>query len=363
MKLRVQVLCETDDDGAILGCGHIRLLRPLTHPALADSLELIAETDNPQGGVDAVVVERCWRSNVTLEKAEKLVSAIRRNGSAFIYTLDDNLLDLHDNQPWQAFPTDEQRNVVRYFLRHADGVIVSTHALKSRLSGLNRNIFIVPNALDERLFPECGRVAPLDDEGNSRLVIGYMGTYSHLGDLMMVLEPLRSILQRFQGRVEFQMVGVSTDFRLPDIFSGLPFRALDNRGCHAYPDFVAWAAGNLHWDIAIAPLEDNAFTRCKSDIKFLDYALLGIPGIYSDVEAYRYSVRHEESGWLCPNAPHAWLNALDRLIGEPALCQRIRRFAHEQVTQARVLKHCAVSWKDAIIGCVDVCGKTRTLLI
>lgn len=353
MSLRVHLLYETDRYGNPHGSGQIRLLRPFSHPALADNLRVTSGETFPGDGVDVVVLERGWRADATLQSAGILVEKIREMGATLLYTLDDNLLDLHRGQPWHPFSTDIKRNIVRYFLRQADGVIVSTEILKQRLCNLNPHIRVVENALDERLFlAGSTHAVPQQSSANGKLVIGYMGTHSHLQDLMMVLEPLRAALREYQGNIEFQIVGISADARVLNCFGGLPFRVLDTGGNHFYPDFVPWARKNLRWDLALAPLEDNAFTRCKSDIKFLDYGLLGIPGIYSKVAAYQHSVRHGENGWLCDNTPASWQAALRLALEQTGQRQKIAQGAFTQITQNRLLKDCAAGWKDAIIALV-----------
>lgn len=354
--MRVQLLVERDRYGNPHGSGHIRLLRPFSHPALTEHFQVTVADALPQAGADVVLVERGWRADATLDTAEALVAAIRESGAKLIYTLDDNLLDLHRCQPWHKFSTDLKRNIVRYFLRQADGVIVSTKALKQRLHSLNPLIRVVPNVLDERLFLNgAGSIAPVATEkpADEPLIVGYMGTHSHLRDLMMVLEPLRAILREYSGRVEFQLVGVAEDNRVIQCFDALPFRVLDTAGKHFYPDFVPWAKLHLRWDMAIAPLEDNVFSRSKSDIKFLDYALLGIPAIYSNVEAYRNTVEHGKSGLLCDNTPDAWYAAIREMVESYPLRQSVTMFAYEFASTQRLLQRSAITWKDAILAIAD----------
>ncbi len=349
MSMRVHVLYETDRLGQPHGCSHIRLLRPLQHPSLADQLKVSHGTYLPDGVLDAVIVERYWRPDTTLEAIDELVAALRQRGIRLIYTLDDNLLDVERHQAWYATADSVQCHKVARFLRLADGVIVSTEALKQRCKKLNPRIAVVENALDEQLFlPADSHEPPQPWRNNERLTIGYMGTFSHLQDLMMVLEPLRTVLREAAGLVEFQIVGIAQEESLAACFDGLPFRVLDTGGKHFYPDFVAWARQNLCWDLAIAPLVDNAFTRCKSDIKFLDYSLLGIPGIYSQVEAYRQSVHHGETGWLCPNDPAAWIESLLHAIGHREQRGSISASAFKQVEESRMLRTCAGRWLCAL---------------
>ena len=83
---------------------------------------------------------------------------------------------------------------------------------------------------------------------------------------------------------------------------------------------------HLRWDVAIAPLEDDAFTRGKSDLKYLDYAALGIPGVFSDVRPYRDTVRHRETGLLAANEPER--------VGGRARGDRERRRASRAAREA-----------------------------
>lgn len=350
MSMRVHLLYETDRFGNPHGSGHIRLLRPFSHPVLMECFSITSGDEFPASGVDVVVVERGWRADATLESAEELVATIRAKGARLLYTLDDNLLDLHRCQPWQEFSTDPKRNIVRFFLRRADAVVVSTEPLKQRLLGLNSNIHVVANALDERLFVDGATgTMPRPSKGMRKLIVGYMGTHSHLRDLTMVLEPLRALLRKYRGDVEFQMVGISEDNRIAQCFEDLPFQILDTAGNHFYPDFVLWARKYLRWDMAIAPLENNRFARCKSDIKCLDYALLGIPAVYSDVEAYRSSVVHGHTGLLCANDPFVWKAALEQLTESAAMRDALASAAYNYAVDKRILKHCAIDWKNVIM--------------
>lgn len=348
--MKIHLLVERDRYGNPHGSGQIRLLRPFSHPTLAEHFQVTTEDVPLQAGTDVVIVERGWRADATLESVETLVASIRKTGAKLIYTLDDNLPDLHLYQPWHEFSTDGKRNIVRFLLRQADGVIVSTDALKRRLQKLNPKIYVVPNALDERLFlPPPAQEKP----AAKSLVIGYMGTHSHLHDLMMVLEPLRAALHNYRDEIEFQLVGIAEDGRLIQCFDALPHCVLNTSGNHFYPDFVPWAKEHLRWDMAIAPLEDNPFTRCKSDIKFLDYALLGIPAIYSDVEAYRHTVKHGQSGLLCDNTPKTWHAALIEMIENASLRQRLACTAREFATAHRLLRQGAINWKTAVTAIAD----------
>lgn len=347
--LRVHVIHEHSSDLQPYGCSYIRLLLPLRHPSNAPALQV---TFGPTlaDRADVVIVERMWKPlEVTTQAARQLVQAIRRMGAAFLYTLDDNLLDLRPrNLTHQGF-TEEQRMVVRYFAREADGLIVSTSELARRLAPLNSNIQVVKNALDERFVPQPFGV---NRQKHKRKIIGYMGTRTHDADFIIVMQALRAMLQRHPEQYEIQVVGGLADTSILRAFAGLPLRVLKIGDSVDYPKFMRWMAQHVHWDLAIAPLEDTPFTRCKSDIKFLDYSAFGIAGIYSRVLPYEHTVEHLETGYLAENTPQAWQAALKQLLNDDALRDMLARKAHATVWGNRMLAQCAPQWVTALQTCL-----------
>jgi glycosyltransferase involved in cell wall biosynthesis len=328
-------------------CTYIRLLCPLSHPALAERIELTHGTAEAIPDCDLLVVERhvLWPYERQLDGFVRVLSRCRQRGVPVVYELDDNLLDLHRDAPWETYPGDSLRGVVAFLARQADGVIVSTPAIAERLARLRSGALVVPNALDERLF---GPVPEPLVSRSSTVTIGYMGTLTHEADLRMVLAPLRALLRRHAGRVRLELVGGGAEERIASLFEGLPFRMRNLGSEHPYPRFVPWMRQQLRWDVAIAPLEDDAFTRGKSDLKYLDYAALGIPGVFSDVRPYRETVRHRETGLLAANEPRAWVEALEEIVSDGALRARLAEAATADVHGNRMLRTNAPRWSDAI---------------
>ena len=298
-------------------CTYIRLLCPLSHPTLAERIELTHGTAEAIPDCDLLVVERhvLWPYERQLDGFVRVLSRCRQRGVPVVYQLDDNLLDLHRDEPWETYPGNSLRGVVAFLARQADGVIVSTPAIAERLARLRSGALVVPNALDERLF---GSSPEPFVSRSSAVTIGYMGTLTHEADLRMVLAPLRALLRRQAGRVRLELVGGGAEERIASLFEGLPFRMRNLGSEHPYPRFVPWMRQQLRWDVAIAPLEDDAFTRGKSDLKYLDYAALGIPGVFSDVRPFRDTVRHRETGLLAANEPEAWAEALEEIVSDGA---------------------------------------------
>ena len=341
----VHVLFEHSADRLPHGASYIRLLLPLQHPVNSDAWQVTHGPDYG-GGADVVIVDRTWRPGPgVLDAAEALVERIRREGSCLIYSLDDNLLDWTPRSFAQTGPTAEQLSAVRLLAREADGILVSTEFLKDRLKHMNPRVYVIANALDERLVDE--RHEPM--VGDARVIIGFMGTYSHEADLRLVLEPLRAILRAHADRLEFQLIGGMPASSLREAFKGLPLRVLDGDRPVDYPAFLRWFTTRVRWDIGLAPLEETTFTSGKSDVKFLDYAALGAAGIYSRVPAYANSVQTDVTGCLVDNTVPAWRAGLERLVSDGALRARLAQNARQYLFSKRTLRVCAQHWRQAIL--------------
>jgi len=346
----IHIIYEHGDDLQPFGIAYIRDILPLTHPANASAFQVTQGRDFSPS--DIIIIERAWKPGLTLQQAEQLVQQVRRfsppggkkSSPCLVYSIDDNLLDL------EAMPL-ATRQAVRYFCRHADGILVSTEYLKQRLLPLNPHIFVLPNTLDERLFTGQDKLLPIETASGGRLTIGYMGTFTHDADLMMALQALRTVLRNHLNTLQLQLVGGIADHGLLRLFQGLPIQVQHPSAVYAaYPNFMPWMQKNFTWDIGIAPLEDTEFNHCKSDIKFLDYSALGIPGIYSRVPTYTGTVQHLETGWLVENTPAAWVEALETMISDIYLRTRLARNAQAYVFAQRTLQHGAHLWREAILA-------------
>lgn len=359
MRWRVHILYEYGSDLRPHGSAFIRLLRPFTYPALRENLEVTSGLTYNGQEVDVVIVDRLWRPDISPALAIGLVENTRQAGVPLIYALDDNLLDLPARQlplvsQGQVWPTEEHRWVVQFFLRQADGVMVTTQALRERFLSFNPNIVVVPQALDERLLVGGGPPQVNSLFGERRKVIGYMGTLTHDDDLMMILPVFQSIWERHGGKIEFQIVGGVGRADTLQALKELPVRMVNARPEEVeYPLFMLWFSSCIRWDIAISPLKDTPFNRCKSDIKFLDYSAIGAAGIYSRVPAYESSVRHLETGWLAENDVGAWVEALETLLADDGLRMQLAHNATRYLYAERILARCAANWLKALEELLD----------
>ncbi len=84
-------------------------------------------------------------------------------------------------------------------------------------------------------------------------------------------------------------------------------------------------------DINLAPLElENPFCQAKSEIKYSEAALVGVPTIASPTDAFAYAIESGVNGLLAAD-DEAWLAALTLLIENEEERRRIGETARQRV--------------------------------
>jgi hypothetical protein len=87
------------------------------------------------------------------------------------------------------------------------------------------------------------------------------------------------------------------------------------------------------FDINLAPLRtDNPFSQSKSEIKYVEAALLKIPTIASPTEAFRFAIRQNFNGILAETAQE-WEIAMEKLILEPGYRRELGEVAYQETLQ------------------------------
>jgi glycosyltransferase involved in cell wall biosynthesis len=277
--IRLHLIPETPPDGQTWACAEIRLLRPYRHRSHSNRLRVTVGRSLADERPHVVVLQRGGPIGSKLSEITELCAAIKAVGAKIIFDLDDDLLAQHPSAPVER-GLEEMRPRVRFLLREADAVIVSTSVLADRLRPRAAHVAIWRNALDEALIP------PLADAPHNA-DLGYFGTTTHLQDLMAVINALATAAVRVSERPSFELCGISDDPRI----AGLLARRFDvrQRPLEAeYTRFHAMLATEARWAVGLAPLLPGEFNDAKSDIKALDYAAAGIPVVVSDARAYQH---------------------------------------------------------------------------
>jgi GT2 family glycosyltransferase len=221
----------------------------------------------------------------------------------------------------------------------ADAVTVSTPALADVLRAYHPSVYVLPNTLDDALWPMSGR--NVGSEAGGPVVIGYMGSGTHADDLNMIGPALAQVADRFGAGVVFRFIGGSLP---PDAIAGRPNVVWERVKFLDYAEFAGWFA-HQGLDIGLAPLLDTPFNRCKSNIKYLEYSASGMAGVYSRVTPYSTTIGDGEGVLAGPS--DEWAAALARLVEDAALRRTMGEVAQRSVQTSWRLSAHAGEWEDA----------------
>jgi GT2 family glycosyltransferase/glycosyltransferase involved in cell wall biosynthesis len=308
-KPRIVVVPERFDIGFPTPCGYIRLLQPLHHPAVGRVFDVRVATAETifEYQADIIATQRFAMPDVAT--ADRLAAHARRTGATLVFDLDDDLLNIPRTHP-DARALRPRAEIVRRMLDVADAVWLSTSGLAERLASIRPDATVMANALDERLW-----LPPPASLRDQPVRILCMGTGTHDQDFGMIEPALSRLKSEYDDRIAIDIVGMTGRNDLPP---GLNRIGLPPNATRSYPGFVNWLRSTEPpWHIGLAPLLDTPFNLCKSPIKAMDYAALGLVVLASDTPVYRGSIADGPAGRLVANSAAAWYAALDRLLRNP----------------------------------------------
>ena len=330
-KPRITVVPERNGTGGLTPSAYIRLLLPLDHPTVGDGFDIVLADAETVFDYDADIIVTQRYAVRDLETANRLAVHAHRIGARLLFDLDDDLLSVPTNHP-DATTLRPFAKVVRRMLTVADTVWVSTSGLAERLASIRPDALVVENRLDERIWiHEPTANSAWDDP----IRILCMGTTTHDRDFALIEPVLARLKAEYRDHVMIDVLGMTIQSELP---TGLNRIGPSTHASRSYAGFVNWLTSmQIRWHIGLAPLLDTSFNRCKSPIKAMDYAALGLVTVASDMPTYRGSLADGRAGQLVSNDPMAWHATLDWLICDHTLRRSIAQQARRAFVEGGTL--------------------------
>jgi len=207
---------------------------------------------NVIAGCDIVVVQRCCSM-----PQFQFINTCRQLGAKIVYDLDDDVWDLPEYNPAHGRLMQMRQGFIDC-IRFTDLVTTSTHTLRKRIKANVKNmvniatkreipIMVAENWIDERLYATPIR--------RPEFVIGWSGSSSHVGDLLLVADALKSVANtRPDAFIEFRGCEPDESMRRLRNFYHKPWTAVAEFSAR----MPVWG-----WSIALAPLTDHPFNESK----------------------------------------------------------------------------------------------------
>lgn len=271
------------------GCGFYRMMMPCSHLNYKDfktSFQVKDKRYPLKYDTKADVIVTQWNIDKEDLKTYKNLQGLK-------------VLDLDDFLHGKVTITSEsieynpfQLDIIDQFIHASDVITCSTEYLKMKYIDKNKNIVVLPNQIDFKVFNRDAVPFVRNEQNKDKIVIGFAGSYTHYRDLKIPLQAVKNIMQENKN-VIFCMIGFNGKVKLDvgnkieevDLLDGF-----DRNRVSIYDwtnDFRLHANRLALFDIGICPLIDNEFNRSKSPVKFLELSAMGIPSVCSDVEPYK----------------------------------------------------------------------------
>lgn len=183
-----------------------------------------------------------------------------------------------------------RERAVQDTLRCATAVIAGNDYLAEYASRFNRNVTVVPTAIDTAKYPT-----------GSGATVGWIGSRTTL-PYLKPLKPVFTKLGIVPRVIAAGNPGFRTDFRLWSMETELTQLA--------------------QVGIGVSPLPDGPWERGKCAVKVLQYMACGIPVVASPVGVHNQILQHGVNGYLA-GEPVEWESYLRELTANPSLRRQL----------------------------------------
>lgn len=218
-----------------------------------------------------------------------------------------------------------------------DGVTTTNEYLREKYlenmpKGSEDRTYVLPNSIDFDLFK------PFPKKENKKLRIGWVASSSHFNEIWFVKYVLEKIFKKYGDSVVFVELGDVAD--LLKVFK-------NKMEFHPFVDLSIYPMkfASLNLDIGISPLMNDEFNFYKSQLKWSEYAAMGVPSVVSDLAPYE-CVKEGITG-LKAKTEKEFVEKLCLLIDNAKLRKEIANNAYQKNYEDFNLKTNAHLWVEA----------------
>lgn len=313
------------------GCGHYRYRQPFR--AMQEAML-----------VEGAIVDKVMLSPVELERfdpdvilyqrqfAPQSIKQIEEGRDAFsrafrVIDMDDYYVDIPKKSIHRTTMPKDIEKRIKVILDRVDRFVASTVPLADAFSKYHSDIWVMPNYL------------PVDWWGNlnaERRVgpkprVGWIGGTSHTGDLELLVD----VLKELADEVDWIFMGMCPEKLRPyikEFHKPVPIEP--------YPEKMA----SLNLDLALAPLEQNRFNECKTNLRLLEYGACGFPVICTDIVTFRSGLPVT----FVQNETKAWVDAIRMHLSDMDATAKAGDALREAVLRDWMLNGSRLeAWRDA----------------
>jgi glycosyltransferase involved in cell wall biosynthesis len=250
---------------------------------------------------------------------ERLIRTFRLSGKPVLYDIDDNIFTLEAtpllvaslDQGLTRFGRIEKWvgvvGRIRHSLQEVDGIITTNDFLADQLrSQFDVPVSVIPNFLN---IEQWDYSTTLRDQkkrppGNSPVIGYFSGSASHNRDYQIAEDGLRHILQTFPS-ARLRIAGY---LEPPVSLSGFADR-IDRL---PFMDFLGLQRAISEVTVNLSPLQHNAFSYSKSELKYFEAAAVGVVTVASPAPVFTDAIVHGQNGFIADGLD--WPDVLEHVV-------------------------------------------------
>ncbi|HJU20026.1 MAG TPA: glycosyltransferase [Stellaceae bacterium] len=254
------------------GCGEYRVIAPARALFKAgaahcyETMRLATPPELARIAPDSVVLQRQLEQHqiAFIEQLKHLSPALR------IFELDDLITNLPLRSAHRRTIASDIGNRLKKALALCQRLVVSTAPLARAYGRWCEEVVVLPNRLEKSRW--LGLAPDRREGGKPR--VGWAGAIGHSGDLALIA----GVVEATAKEVDWVFFGMCPDALRRHVAEFHPWVPL-----HDYARKLA----SLDLDLAVAPLEHHPFNEAKSNLRLLEYGVLGYPVVCTDILPYQ----------------------------------------------------------------------------
>ena len=388
MAKKLKILCSPANEG---GCAYYRVIAPMKklEELYGDQVEFRYNL-NPLGIVEEGEKAGQWQENWEFEDMKwadivwtnnianwggpytaRIVGKAKEFGKFVHFDTDDLLTDLYEgHRLYGVYKERKLDEITKFIYANSDLVTVTQRKFAERIKPHCGGVLaVVKNAIDYNL--PCWNVPKGPPPHKKLQRVGWAGGIHHEEDVKEFAGIPHLVNSRVgRERVHWGFYGAPLVNKDDDgkpildwqhdvwknyrriLLSG--FKGAQNWNIYnaLSPDTYGGIYSNM--EMAIAPLQMNAFNDSKSEIKVAECGRYKVPLICSDVGCYDETIINGKTGYLIPaNAPKSeWIRILSKCIKNPKhvkeMGENLHKITEEYFDINKVVKHRLELYEEAL---------------
>jgi GT2 family glycosyltransferase len=310
------------------GCGEYRIIAPsralfksgMLH--CHQTMRLLTPPELARMAPDAVVFQRQleWAQIDVIARAKELSPAFR------VFEIDDLITNLPPLSPHRAHIPPDIGERLKKALGLCNRLVVGTEPLARHYGKWCEATVVLPNRLEKARW--LGLAPKRRRDGKPR--VGWAGAVGHRGDLGLIA----GIVEATKNEVDWVFFGMCPEALRPHIAEYHNWVPLH--------DYARTLAG-LDLDLAVAPLEPHPFNECKSNLRLLEYGVLGYPVLCTDILPYQGDL----PVFRVSNRLRDWVRAIRDLVADRDALERDGERLRQAILDEWMLEDHLGLWRQA----------------